>query len=205
MTTGIEPLITVADLDNYPDDGNRYELIGGRIFVSGAPDISHQLILRDVLFEIAIYLKERPIGRVVPGVGTILSNYDLVIPDIAFVRSERWNEIASGEWLAGAPDLIVEVLSLGVENRERDLQIKRQLYAKYGVMEYWVIDCEDKSVLVFRLRGEMLEKMATVRGKDKITTYVLPSFDLEVSAIFRSTSVSRYKISLQILTEKGKD
>jgi Putative restriction endonuclease len=90
MTTGIEPLITVADLDNYPDDGNRYELLGGKVFVSGAPDISHQLILQNVLLEILFYLKKNPVGRTVSGVGTILSNYDLVIPDIVFVRTERW-------------------------------------------------------------------------------------------------------------------
>ena len=184
MTTGIEPLITVADLNNYPDDGNRYELVGGKLFVSGAPDISHQLILRDVLFEIAIYLKEHPVGRVVPGVGTILSNYDLIIPDIAFVRTERWTEIASGEWLSGAPDIIIEILSTGVDSRDFDLRIKRQLYGRYGVDEYWIIDSENQSVMVLRLGTNSLEEIAILRDDDVIKSPLLPNFELRVQAIF---------------------
>lgn len=87
MALTIEPLLTVADLDACPDDNNRYELIGGELFVSRAPGISHQRILYNLLIALGRYLEQRPIGIPVPGTGLILSDYDAVIPDLAFVTN----------------------------------------------------------------------------------------------------------------------
>ncbi|HEY5402319.1 MAG TPA: hypothetical protein VIK24_05595, partial [Pyrinomonadaceae bacterium] len=81
--SSIEHLITVADLANYPDDdGNRYELIEGELFVSTAPGIPHQLVLHNLQIELAKYLTENPIGKLVPGAGAVFSNFDAVIPDL---------------------------------------------------------------------------------------------------------------------------
>ena len=90
MASSIEPLLTVADLDAFPDDdGNRYELIEGELFVSRAPGIPHQRVLNNLQMAFGIYLKENPIGIVVPGAGAVFSDYDAVIPDLAFVSNER--------------------------------------------------------------------------------------------------------------------
>src|SRR6266850_7198155 len=155
MASKIGPLLTVADLDAFPeDDGNRYELIGGELFVSRAPGIPHQSVLQNLQFEFGLYLKANPIGILVPGAGAIFSDYDAVIPDLAFVRNERWDEVVTGEKFTGALDLVIEVLSPGTQNRKRDLSAKRQLYGKYGAKEYWIVDSENRSVLIFRLRGQ---------------------------------------------------
>jgi Uma2 family endonuclease len=122
MASRIEPLLTVADLDAYPDDdGNRYELIGGELFVSCAPGISHQRVLQNLSVELGLYLRANPIGIIVPGAGVILSDYDAVIPDLAFVRDERWDQVVTGEKFTGVVDLVIEVLSPGAANRRRDL------------------------------------------------------------------------------------
>jgi Uma2 family endonuclease len=143
MASKIEPLLTVADLEACPDDSNRYELIGGELFVSRAPGIPHQRVVLNLEISLSANLSDNPIGILVPGAGAIFSDYDAVIPDLVFVRSERWNEIVVNDKFAGAPDLVIEVLSPGKENRERDLLVKRQLYAKYGVEEYWIVDTEN--------------------------------------------------------------
>jgi Uma2 family endonuclease len=96
MASRIEPLMTVAGLDACPDDNNRYELIGGELFVSRAPEISHQRVLLNLEVALGRYLKQNPIGILVPGTGLIFSDYDAVIPDLAFVRNERWNEVVTG-------------------------------------------------------------------------------------------------------------
>src|SRR6185295_13515105 len=116
MAARIEPLLTVADLDACPDDNNRYELIEGELFVSRAPGIPHQRVLLNLIIGLTEYLAHHPIGVLVPGAGAVFSDYDAVIPDLVFVRSERWLQVVTGEKFTGAPDLVIEVLSPGVEN-----------------------------------------------------------------------------------------
>ena len=185
MASRIEPLLTVADLDAFPeDDGNRYELIDGELFVSHAPGIPHQRVLLNLEVALSEYLREHPIGILVPGAGAIFSDYDAVIPDLTFVRNERWDQVVTGEKFTGAVDLVIEVLSPGAANRRRDLSAKRQLYGKYGVKEYWIIDSENISVSVFHLECETLKEIATLKGEDTLTSTILPGFPLNVSAIF---------------------
>jgi Uma2 family endonuclease len=184
MAARLEPLLTVADLDACPNDNNRYELIEGELFVSRAPGIPHQRVINNLQLAFGIYLKDNPIGIVVPGAGAIFSDYDAVIPDLAFVLNERWNQVVTGEKFTGALDLVIEVISTGAENRRRDLLVKRQLYAKYGVAEYWIVDPENRLVEVYRLQDKRLESAATLRNEDVITTSLLPGFRMGVNSVF---------------------
>ena len=184
MSSRIEPLLTVADLDACPDDGNRYELIEGELFVSRAPGIPHQRVLHNLQMELGAYLKMNPIGILVPGTGAVFSDYDAVIPDLVFVRNERWQDVASGQRIIRAPDLVVEIMSSETENRRRDLSVKRQLYAKYGVKEYWIVDSENRSLLIFRLQEQKLREIATLEEDEELTSPILPDLELKVSAIF---------------------
>jgi Uma2 family endonuclease len=185
MVARIEPLLTVADLDACPEDNNRYELIGGELFVSRAPGIPHQRVVLNLEIILSDYLREHPIGILVPGAGAIFSDYDAVIPDLAFVRNERWDQVVTGEKFTGAPDLVVEVTSPGAQNRRRDLLVKRQLYGKYFVAEYWVVDGDNRLVEVYRLQGERLESAGTFRNSDELDTPLLPGFILTVNTIFK--------------------
>jgi Uma2 family endonuclease len=185
MASRIEPLLTVADLDAFPDDdGNRYELIGGELFVSRAPGIPHQRVLLNLELGLSDYLRANPIGILVPGAGAIFSDYDAVIPDLAFVCNERWDQVVTGEKFTGALDLVIEILSPGTQNRQRDLSAKRQLYGKYGAKEYWIVDSENREVLVLRLQGQALEEIVTLKAEDELTSPLLSGFELKVSAIF---------------------
>ena len=184
MATGIEPVLTVADLDAFPEDDNRYELIDGVLSVSGAPFVSHQLALQSLQMTLVKYLEAKPIGMGVPSVEAVFSEYDKVIPDLVFVREERWDKIVANERFVGAPDLVIEVLSPGPENRQRDLSVKRQLYAKYRVEEYWVVDVENRSVLIHRLVGQTLEEVEIVKDHAMVTSPILPGFQLHIGSIF---------------------
>lgn len=185
MASKIGPLLTVADLDAFPDDdGNRYELINGELFVSRAPGIPHQRILLNLEIGLSDYLKAHPIGILVPGAGAIFSDYDAVIPDLAFVCNERWDEVVTGEKFTGPLDLVIEILSPGNQNRQRDLSAKRQLYGKFGVREYWIVDSEYKQLLVLRLQGQTLEDISMLNSDDELTSPLLPGFHLNVSTIF---------------------
>src|SRR6266446_7940376 len=184
MAARIEPLLTVADLDACPDDNNRYELIEGELFVSRAPGLPHEIVIQNFQVALVDYLKSNPIGRVMPGAGAIFSNYDAVIPDLAFVSNERWSDIVTNDRFNAAPDLVIEVMSPGKENRDRDLLVKRQLYAKYGISEYWIVDRENRLVEVYKLDVNRLQSVATLRDSEEITSELLPGFRLSVSADF---------------------
>ena len=184
--SSIENLITVADLDKYPDDdGNRYELIEGDLFVSCAPGIPHQLVLQNVQLTLYAYLQKNAIGKLVPGAGVVLSNFDAVVPDLVVVRNHRWNEIVLDNLFVAAPDLVIEVLSPGNENRKRDFDSKHRLYGKFGVDEYWIVDPEKRCVIIYRLGEGILNEVATCNERDKILSKVLPELDINVCSLFQ--------------------
>ena len=185
MASRIAPLLTVADLDAFPDDdGNRYELIDGELFVSSAPGIPHQRVQNNLQFAFTTYLNANPIGIMVQNAGAIFSDYDAVIPDVAFVRNERWDEAVTGERFTGALDIVIEILSPGSQNRHRDLVAKHKLYGKFGCREYWIVDTENRAVLIFQLQGATLNEVATLVADDLITSPLLPGFSLSPNALF---------------------
>jgi Uma2 family endonuclease len=186
MSTQVEPLLTISDLDAMPDDGNRYEIIEGELLVSRAPNLLHQTTSGNLFFSIKSYLSQNPIGQVWATPGIILSEFNGVIPDLVFVGNDQRNEIASGERITGAPDLVVEIVSPGAENARRDRLAKRQLYGRYGVKEYWIVDPYSRNVEVYILEGQMLKLQASYFESDEVVSTVLPGFTCKVENLFRS-------------------
>src|SRR5437773_5378558 len=140
MSVKVDPILTVADLELMPDDGNRYELFAGEIFVSRAPGLPHQSVLRNLLTELTLFLRNQPVGRVWPTPGVVFDDLNAAIPDLVFVSAERISEIAAGEKVTGPPDLAIEIISAGAENERRDGVVKRQACSRFGVRECWVVD-----------------------------------------------------------------
>jgi Uma2 family endonuclease len=182
MVARLEPLLTIADLDSLPEDGNRYELIEGELFVSRSPSLIHQRTLGNVHFLFKDFLRDNPIGEILTTPGVIFSDFSGVIPDLVYVSHERGKVIATGDRINGAPELIIEVLSQGTENRRRDEHAKRQLYKKYGVKEYWILDPQQRTVQVFRTARFKLT--ATLGVRDVLTTPLLPGFRCPIKEIF---------------------
>jgi len=185
MMGQIQPVLNIADLMAIPDDGNKYELIEGEIYVSAAPSLAHQITLQNFQMALGSYLTNHPIGIAVPGAGVIFDDLNSVIPDIVFFRNERRAEIASGDWLNGAPDLVVEIISPGAENERRDRVLKRRVYGRFGVKEYWLVDLVNRTVEVCRLGKKGLELAATFAGEDEMTSSVLPGFRMKLTDLFR--------------------
>ena len=183
MATHIEPLLTVADLDMMPDDGNRYELIEGEIFASRSPSLTHQSVSGNIFLSIKAYLIEKPIGEIWATPGVIFSEFSGVIPDLVFVSHQRRTEIASGDRITGAPDLVIEIVSPGAENERRDRLAKRQLYGKHGVKEYWIVDFEKRTIEVYLLQAQILQLQSAFTEKDELTSSVLPGYRANVETI----------------------
>jgi Uma2 family endonuclease len=166
-----------------PDDGNRYELIEGEIFVSRSPSLTHQSVSGNIFLSIKAYLIEKPIGEIWATPGVIFSEFSGVIPDLVFVSHQRRNEIASGDRITGAPDLVIEIVSPGAENERRDRLAKRQLYGKHGVKEYWIVDFEKRTIEVYLLQAQILQLQSAFTEKDELTSSVLPGYRANVETI----------------------
>ena len=184
MSAKIEPVLTVADLESLPDDGNRYELFEGELIVSRAPSLSHQRVLGNLYAILRAYLDQNPTGEVFLTPGVIFDQFNSAIPDAVFISSQRRSEIISGERIVGAPELVVEIVSPGQENSRRDRELKRQVYGKHGVREYWIADPGTRSLEIYRLQRRTLKLVATLTDKDKVTSPILPGFNCQASQIF---------------------
>ncbi len=184
MAAHIQPLLTIADLDSLPEDGKRYELIDGDLLVSRAPHVNHQFAISKLLQALMNYLDLNPIGKVIPEPGVIFSDYDAVIPDVAYVSNERFGKIVASGKFTAAPDLVIEILSPGSENERRDRNVKRRLYSVRGVREYWIVDVQTSAVEIYRPHESNLNLIATLGGDDEITTPLLPGFSCKVARVF---------------------
>ncbi len=184
MSAKIEPLLTIIDLEAMPEDDNRYELFEGEIIVSRAPSLSHQRVLGNLYAVIRDYLHQHPIGEVLLTPGVIFDEFNSAIPDAIFVSHERRRQIGAGERITGAPELMVEVVSPGAENARRDRVVKRQVYGKFGVKEYWVADPDNRSLEIFRLKKRTLVLVATLIADDEVTSSVLPGFRCPARQLF---------------------
>jgi Uma2 family endonuclease len=109
-----------------------------------------------------------------------LPSGDIVEPDLVFVLREH--EAVIQDWIRGVPDLLVEVLS--PSHPERDLIVKRHLYARNGVGEYWIVDPADRSVQIFKLSGDRFEPAGYRREGQTLATSLLPGFELPVAKLF---------------------
>lgn len=152
------PTITLRSLDaawNYerwerelPDDGNRYEIIEGVLYMTTAPSYFHQWIIRRLDLYVGIPLEQQGLAYAATApVGLLMPGCDPVQPDFVLVRHDNAGIIADRR-IRGVPDLIAEVLSPG--NPEQDTETKRHAYARAGVSEYWIIRPQTRDVLVCR-------------------------------------------------------
>lgn len=184
MSTKVDPILTVADLNLLPDDHKRYELFEGEIFVSRDPSLSHQVVLDNLVTLLKNFLSTRDLGRIWSTPGVIFDGLNAAMPDIAFVANEHLAKIVSGDKITGAPDLMIEILSEGAENVRRDRVVKRQVYGKFGVSEYWIVDRFERTIEIYQLQEEQLLLVATLREDDVLTSASLPGLSFEVCDVF---------------------
>jgi len=139
---------TVDELDQLPDDGNRYEIVDGELFVTPAPSRRHQLVSASFWRRVDAFVLSNGLGRTFFAPGDVQNDSEnRVQPDI-FVEP-RWVSKGPANWIdAPKPLLVIEVLSDSTAHR--DLGFKRRFYARAGIPEYWIVDGADRSMLVVR-------------------------------------------------------
>jgi Uma2 family endonuclease len=174
------------DLRSFPDDRNRYEIIGGQLIVSPSPSTRHQQILLELASSLKVYLLAERRGQVfVAPLDVRLSFYDVVQPDLLVVLNDR-REIIQERGIVGAPNLVVEILSPSSEITDR--VDKAALYASSGVQEYWIVDPIAEVVTVYGLDGDRFAPSAKLKRSADLYSVVLPGFVLDLDTIFPDAS-----------------
>ena len=187
-TRGVPPVkLTYDDFVLFPDDGKRHELIDGEHYVTPSPNMRHQRISGRVHLLIASWLEEHPIGELFYApFDVVMSDIDVVEPDLLYMSNERAAAILTPQHVRGAPDLVIEIGSRGT--RKRDETIKRHLYERAGVREYWFVDPELDVVRVYgREAGQYLRPVELSReAGDVLTTALLPRLTLPLARVFKN-------------------
>ena len=147
LLRSVEATWTAADWEQLPhEDGARYEIIDGVLYVSTAPSVRHQRVIRRAVLQLVDQIDERGLGMTLwSPIGVFMPGSDPVQPDVLVVLAADFAIIGERR-IDGVPALMVEVLS--PSNPEHDLVTKRATYARAGVPEYWVFRPEERDVLV---------------------------------------------------------
>lgn len=171
-----------------PDDGGwtRHEIINGELFVTRSPHIRHQGAAGRLHVRLENWSEMTELGSAFQSPGVIFTPTDAVIPDVVWISRER---LANGVDAAGhliiAPELMVEVLSPGELNEQRDKEVKLKLYSLYGVQEYWIVNWQLKTLEIYRRSDVQLQLAATLLAGDTLTSPLLPEFSAPINQIFR--------------------
>jgi Uma2 family endonuclease len=176
--------LTYEDLLKLPEDDKRHEIIDGVHYVMSSPLLRHQRIVQRVGISIAVFLDVTGLGEVffIP-VDTVLSPHDVVVPDLVYVSKDR-GHLLQEKNIPGPPDLVGEVLSPSTRSRDRNL--KRRLYEREGVLEYWMMNGDTDRVRVHRLgpTGYDLGVELSAAAGDVLTTPLLPGWRLPLAELF---------------------
>jgi Uma2 family endonuclease len=175
--------LTYDDYAQFPDDGLRHEIIEGEHYVSPSPATRHQRILLKLSHLIQSYLDTHSVGEIFfAPFDVLLSEFNVLVPDLVYISKERSGQITSKN-LHGAPDLVVEILSPSTQSKDK--RLKRDVYERSGVDEYWIIDPDQDVVDVYRRHDPGRTFSAPLRHDraQTLSTPLLPGLSLPLDKI----------------------
>jgi Uma2 family endonuclease len=171
--------LTYADYAAIPADGLRHEIIDGEHIVNPAPNLYHQHVSRHLQHQLFMEVELKGLGVVINSpVDLQLGPHDIVQPDLVFVSIGR-KSILTPSKIKGVPDLVVEILS--PSNTKHDTIVKRQLYERSGISEYWIVDPEDHTLLQLVLDNGVYREVAC---HDEVIMAVSPHVRVDLKLVW---------------------
>lgn len=176
------------DYRRLPDDGNRYEIIAGVLYVANAPSLEHQYTVSEIHFQLKLFVHEKQLGQILTApVEVHLSERSRPVqPDVLFIRAEHQPPLGA-TFFDGAPALVVEVVS--PSSIRLDRTIKFDAYEQAGVAEYWIVDPKTRSVEVYTLARGEYALHGQYAGDEVITSAVLEGVAIKTSLLFQPAPI----------------
>lgn len=182
MGAEVIPKLTYEQFRQLPDDGKQYELICGEVHLTPAPNTWHQLASENLSNSLGNFVREKKLGRIAYApIDVKLSEETALEPDLIFVSNARAG-IIQDNFIAGAPDQVVEILSLSTAAHDR--ATKLPIYAESGVPEYWLIDPQARTVEVLKLQGKKYLVESSLAGEQVLTSTLFPGWELPLPQLF---------------------
>ena len=178
--------LTYDDFLLFPDDGKRHELIDGEHYVTPSPNTRHQRISGNLYWLLRSHLEQHAIGQLFYApYDVVFSDVDIVEPDLLYLSNARAVEVLTPLHAKGVPELVVEIASKST--RKRDETIKRRLYERVGVSEYWVVDPAIDVIRMYRRVDERFGRAVELsrEADDVLTTPLLPDLQLPLRGVFK--------------------
>ena len=178
----VDPRVSFAELQQWPDDGRRYELYDGEVIVVPSPLPRHQRVALHIAEILQEY--EHAAGGLLLGspLDIVFSEHNVLQPDVTFFRAERRHVVDMMEPTRFPPDLAVEVLSRSTEARDRGR--KMALYARFGVLEYWIVDPVSNELEIYRLAGNGYRLDAVCGAEDSASSPTLHGLTIAGARVF---------------------
>ena len=178
--------LTYDDFLLFPDDGQRHELIDGEQYVTPSPNTKHQQVVGNLHYLIRRWLETNPVGRIFfAPFDVVFTRFDVVEPDLLYLSHARAAEALTDAHVRGTPELVVEICS--PSTRQRDERIKRRLYEREGVSEYWVVDPELDVIRVYHRNENVFARPRefSAEAGDTLTTPLFPGLELRLADVFQ--------------------
>ena len=170
------------DIWDTPEDGNRYEVIDGALYITPLPNMAHQIALSALIGHMWVYVDERKLGQVIPSLTAVVLDEEICVqPDLGFISRERMH-IISERGIEGAPDLVVEVLSPQTESRDRGVKMKR--YAAAGIPYYWIVVPRTRGIEEYRLTPSGYDRIGTHGRADMFRPELFPGLEIPVNRLW---------------------
>lgn len=178
---------TSNDLELLPENGNRYEIVDGELYVSKQLHLHHQIVCGKLHFFLESWSNQTQLGMPIFSPGVIFADDDDVVPDVAWISYERLaTALREDGKLHSSPELVIEVLSPGSANEKRDRQVKVKLYSRHGAEEYWVVNWQELRLEIYRREEAILKIHKTLNEHDLLQSPLLPGFSCKVGQLFTS-------------------
>ena len=178
----VQPRISFADLERAPEDGHRYELYDGEVFVVPAPLPRHQVVQLLIAEMLRHFAAEHGGFAVASPIDIVFSDYDVLQPDVVFFSSARAHLVDLDRVIRSPPDLCVEVISPSTQDRDRGR--KMQMFARFGVPEYWIVDPRLRRIEVYRLEREAYALLVDVSDEGVVESSTIAGLVFSLARLF---------------------
>jgi Uma2 family endonuclease len=178
---------TSQDLELLPDDGKRYEIVDGELYVSKQPHWEHQFVSGQIFALLQAWSAQTQMGMANLAPGLIFGDDEDVAPDVVWISAQRLlTALQTDGKLHSTPELVVEILSPGSTNERRDREVKRKLYSRRGAEEYWIVNWQERRLEIYRREKAVLTLNRILHENDVLQSPLLPGFSCRVRQIFDS-------------------